>query len=148
MKNANNIQYKYVQIKTEQFATLIDDVSQVSDIEIQTGLEIKANKENKQIGVYLSFEYLLNENPILIIKTSNHFIIEESSWEDLCSDKGDKLLLPEDFSLHLIKLSVGTTRGILHEKTVNTSFNRLILPSITIDAEQVGVIELILKENM
>jgi hypothetical protein len=49
-------------------------------------------------------------------------------------EEAHKIVLPQNFGIHLGMLVVGTLRGVLYTKTENTIFNQFILPTIDVTA--------------
>lgn len=147
MKKEKGIDFSLVGIRTEQFATFGDKMNEKEEIQLQTGLGFRVNNENKQVGVYIKIEFIQNEKPKIIIETSNYFTVALDSWEGFRS-KENALIIPKDFAIHLVGLSIGTTRGVLHAKIENTAFNHYFLPIIAVKDLVTEDIELSLdKEN-
>ena len=48
------------------------------------------------------------------------------------NDEANSLTIPKGFLNHMAMLTIGTTRGILHAKTENTSFNTFVVPPINL----------------
>lgn len=147
MEKNDKIRFALVEIRTEQFTTFNEKVEEGNEIELQTSLGFKVNEENKQVGVYIKIEFIQNEKSLIIIETSNHFIIHPEAWEQFCSVKNTKLIIPENFAIHLVGLSLGTTRGVLHAKTENTSFNKYFIPTIAVKNLMNKDVELSLEEE-
>jgi hypothetical protein len=63
----------------------------------------------------------------LTIEVSCHFILNEHSWNILQEKEHGTIKLPKGFSYHLVGITIGTTRGILHTKTENTPFNKYLV---------------------
>jgi hypothetical protein len=43
-----------------------------------------------------------------------------------------EIILPCGFAQHLLVLTIGTVRGILHAKTEGTAYNQYVLPTINV----------------
>lgn len=117
-------------IKTEQFAILEENYAPKKDIGLNTGLQFKVDSENKQIGVFLSFEFIQGKKVFLKIQVSCHFKIEETAWDSF--RKEDKLIVPKGFLAHLAMITTGTTRGVLFAKTEGTVFSKYLIPTINV----------------
>lgn len=117
-------------IKTEQFAILEENYAPKKDVGLGTGLQFKVDSENKQIGVFLSFEFIQGKKVFLKIQVSCHFKIEETAWASF--RKEDKLIVPKEFLAHLAMITTGTTRGVLFAKTEGTAFSKYIIPTINV----------------
>lgn len=118
-------------IKTEQFATFEEDYAPKKHVDLFTSLEFKLNPEEQQIGVYAMFTFNQGKKSFIRIQVSCHFAIEPNAW--LSFQKDHKITFPKEFLGHLVMISVGTTRGILHTKTEGTIFNQYILPTINVN---------------
>lgn len=57
----------------------------------------------------------------------------DDSWNSFEDVKNSELTIPKNFISHLVMLSIGSTRGVLHAKTENTMFNKFLLPTINVN---------------
>jgi len=117
-------------IKTEQFATFEENYSKKKEVNLNTDLEFKINKEHKEIGVYTTFTFMHSKKTFIKLEVSCHFDISPDAWNSFL-DK-DTITFPKGFISHLAMLTVGTSRGVLHSKTTGTEFNQYILPTLNI----------------
>ncbi|MNF83316.1 hypothetical protein D3C84_656380 [compost metagenome] len=79
----------------------------------------------------MNFQFLHNQQPFLVLIAVCNFDIEEESWnKNVLSNK--IVTLPKHLLEHLCVITVGTSRGILHAKTENTSFNKFIIPTLNV----------------
>lgn len=119
-------------IKTEQFAILEENYSpKKKEIDFFTDLEVKISEESKQIIIYAGFTFKQAKKSFIKIQVSCHFEIKEDAWDSYVKEK--KIIFPKAFIAHLVMISVGTARGILHAKTEGTRFNEFILPTINVN---------------
>lgn len=125
------IGFKIVGIRTDQFAVLEENFVEKKKSDLITDLEFKANKEAHQIVASTTFTFKVAKKPFLILQISCHFIVSDESWNN-CFE-GSIATFPKDFMTHLVVLTVGTARGILHSKTEGTAFNRFLLPTINVN---------------
>ncbi len=117
-------------IKTEQFAFFEENYAPKKETGLGTELQFKLDKTNKQIAVFLGFEFFQSKKVVLKIQVSCHFRIEESSWTSLIQK--NKLIVPKSFLAHLAIMSTDTTRGILFAKTESTVFSKFIIPPLNV----------------
>lgn len=117
-------------IKTEQFAILEENYIPKKEVALSTELQFKLNPKDKQIGVYLGFEFVQGKKVFLKIQVSCLFKIQENSW--LSFIQHNKLVVPKGFLTHIAMISIGTTRGILFAKTESTSFSKYIIPTLDV----------------
>lgn len=117
-------------IKTEQFAIFEENYSPKKATSLGTELQFKLDQNNKQIAVFLGFEFLQGKKVFLKIQVSCHFKIEESSWSSLIQE--NKLIVPKGFLAHLAMITTGTSRGVLFAKTEATPFSTFIVPTLNV----------------
>ena len=117
-------------IKTEQFAIFEENYSPKKETSLGTELQFKLDQNNKQIAVFLGFEFLQGKKVFLKIQVSCHFKIEDSSWNSLIQE--NKLIVPKGFLAHLAMITTGTSRGVLFAKTEATPFSTFIVPTLNV----------------
>ena len=132
-KRKNNpIGFSLRKISTEQFA-VIEEAYLGSDKEIQLGIDLRfgLDVENKGLVAFVKVRFEQEKSPFLVVEVGNHFAIDNTAWESF--QKEDKeMVLPKGFASHLVMLTIGTLRGVLHSKTENTKFNKFLLPTINV----------------
>lgn len=119
-------------IKTEQFAIIDENFSPRKKTGLGTELQFKLDQKNKQIGVYIDFEFIQTRKVFLKIQVSCHFKIEQKSWDSLYQENQYKLVIPKDFLAHLAMITTGTARGVLFAKTESTQFSAFIIPTLNV----------------
>lgn len=126
--------FSFIRIETEQFATVEEAFDeQTKDIKLNSSIGFAAAQDNTVIRMQSRFQYeQKSEAPFLIIAVHCDFKLTEEAWQQLHNDADNIITLPLGFASHLALLTIGTVRGILHEKTVNTKFNKFILPTINL----------------
>lgn len=117
-------------IKTEQFAIFEENYAPKKVTGLGTELQFKLDQKNKQIGVFLGFEFMQGKKVFLKIVVSCHFKIEESSWSSFVQE--NSLTVPKEFLAHLAMITTGTTRGVLFAKTEATPFSKFIVPTLNV----------------
>lgn len=135
MKQDNSqVGFTLLGIKTEQFAIMEDIFNPKKEVGLTTELQFKLDQTNKQIGVFMGFEFMQSRKGFLKIVVSCHFKISEDSWETFLHTGENKLIVPKGFLAHLAMLTTGTSRGVLFAKTESTSFSKYIIPAINVAA--------------
>lgn len=130
METKKNINFRLLNIVTEQFATF--EVENIPDAnELKSELQFSINPEKRIIGCKMNFQFLHNQQPFILLTVVCNFDIEENSWKENIVNK-NKVILPKHLLEHLCVLTVGTSRGVLHAKTENTTFNKFIIPTLNI----------------
>ncbi len=119
-------------IKTEQFAIFEAHYAPKKETALGTEWQFKLDQKNKQIGVFLGFEFLQGKKVFLKIQVSCHFKVEDSSWHNFIQKTEAKLVVPKGFLSHLAMITTGTTRGILFAKTESTPFSKFIVPTLNV----------------
>lgn len=117
-------------IKTEQFAIFEENYAPKKDTGLGTELQFKLDQRNKQMAVFLGFEFMQGKKVFLKIQVSCHFKIEESSWSSFIQE--NKLIVPKGFLAHLAMITTGTSRGVLFAKTEGTEFSKFIVPTLNV----------------
>jgi hypothetical protein len=85
------------------------------------------------IAVFFNVSFLQNKVPFLLLETASHFHVKEESWATFENEEKTELIVSKGFISHLVMLSIGTTRGVLHSKTENTIYNKFLLPTINVN---------------
>lgn len=130
METKKNIGFRLLNIITEQFATFeVENIPDENDL--QSDLQFSINPNNRVITCRMKFQFLHASQPIVVLTVVCNFDVEENSWnENILSNK--KITLPKHLLEHLCVITVGTSRGILHAKTENTTFNKFIIPTLNV----------------
>lgn len=126
------ISFQLHKVTTEQFAIIqeaFDDTD--SDTKMSINLNFGIDRANKFIASFVKVQFEQKDKPFLLIEAGNHFKIKESTWNKLQNPDG-QVTLSRGFASHLVMLTIGTLRGILHCKTENTAFNQFLLPTINV----------------
>jgi len=131
MKKENTqVGFELKGIKTEQFAIIEENYVPKKETGLGTELQFKLDQANKQIGVFLEFEFMQGKKIFLKIQVSCHFKIEASSWNSFIQE--NKLIVPKGFLAHLAIITTGTSRGVLFAKTEATQFSKFIVPTLNV----------------
>ena len=128
----NPIGFSLRKISTEQFA-VIPEAYLGSGEEIQIGIDLRFGLDTENIGLvaFVKVHFEQEKSPFLLVEVGNHFAIDNTAWESF-QKKDNGLILPKGFASHLVMLTIGTLRGVLHCKTENTKFNKFLLPTINV----------------
>ena len=126
------LSFRLVHIRTEEFAILEDGYSKDGNTKLDTFLNFGMDQENHVLSSNVKFQFEQNEMPFLVVSATCSFEMEEEAWESLLNEDKDGLVIPEGFTSHMAVITVGTVRGILHEKTRDTPFNDYIIPPINL----------------
>ena len=132
MTNKLALSFRLVDINTEEFAILEDGYTKDGDTRLGTFLNFGMDPEHYVLSSNVKFQFEQNEKPFLIISATCSFELEKEAWDSLLNEDNDALVIPEGFTSHMAVITVGTVRGILHEKTRDTPFNDYIIPPINL----------------
>lgn len=130
MEAKKNISFRLLNIVTEQFATF--ELENIPDTnELNSELQFSINPENRIVACKMKFQFLHENQTIVVLTVVCNFDIEVNSWNNnIVSNK--KITLPKHLLEHLCVITVGTARGILHAKTENTFFNKFMIPTLDV----------------
>ena len=119
-------------IRTEQFAVLPELYKENETIGLNMEVRYGTNKEENLIVVFVKCNFIQNEKPILIVEVSHHYTIEPNSFADLVNENNRSITIPVDLATHLVMLTLGTVRGLVHGRVENTALNRLFIPIVNL----------------
>ncbi|MAD96110.1 MAG: hypothetical protein CMB99_02175 [Flavobacteriaceae bacterium] len=132
-EETNKIGFALKRITTEQFAIIESAFTDGKLVDLKAGLRFGINFENKIISVVFSTNLIQDKSPFLIIEVGCHFSIREEAWDIFYNQDKAEIIVPRGFIGHLVMLTIGTTRGVLHGKTENTPFNNFLLPTLNVN---------------
>lgn len=127
-----NLKFRINKIDTLQFAMLPEFYDSKSEnFQYSFGMNFAfPDLDNRIVACSCMVKYEGKTSPFLIIEVGLLFEVEKDSWESII--KTNQISLPKETALHMMSLTVGASRGVLHSETKNTDFNRLVLPSINL----------------
>jgi len=127
---AKQIPFLLSDIQTEEFATIENAFHDEGDIEISTSFNFGVSIEEHAIAVSFNVGFECDQKAFIILKVVLEFDIEPNSFKALSKNK--KAKIPKDFLTHLAVLTVGTARGILHARLMDSKFDNFILPTLNV----------------
>lgn len=129
-QKTTGVPFKLVDISTDEFAT-IEKHYEIGnyDFAINFGVDFNLSKDQNIIGCFTKYEFEQNDELVLILKTGCHFEISKEYWTSQTED--NILTLDSGFLTHLLLLTVGTSRGILHAKKPKW-LESLLLPTLNV----------------
>lgn len=131
-EETNKIGFSLKRITTEQFAIIESAFTDGKLVDLKAGLRFGINFENKIISIVFSTNLIQDKSPFLIIEVGCHFNIKLEAWNSFYNKNKTEMIVPRGFIGHLVMLTIGTTRGVLHSKTENTPFNNFLLPTLNV----------------
>jgi len=146
-ENELKLQFRLIGINTKEFAVVEDDFSRKEPSNLGASVNFGIDEEKRAISVDTKFQFEQKKKPFLIISVRCGFELGAQTWTKLFNEETNNLLLPQNFASHLAVITVGTTRGVLHEKTNHTPFNAFMLPLINLTEMIKGDVSIKLGEK-
>lgn len=120
--------YKYMRMELEQFAIFKENLANLqSEIEIKNEVQFNYSKDYRIMSCRNSVTYQQDGKPIMKADMRSDFAIEEQSAASLVQEDGKTIFEP-GILIQFASLNYGSLRGVLHQKTLNTPVNDVILP--------------------
>jgi len=129
----DKIGFSLRKVTTEQFAIIESAYKKDETISLNLNTRYGFNVENKIITIFFSPAFYQKKSPFLVLEIGCDFNIKEGAWESFFNKDKSILTVPAGFIRHLIMLTIGTARGVLHSKTENTPFNEFLLPTLNVN---------------
>jgi|AntRauMFilla1563_2_1112583.scaffolds.fasta_scaffold01417_5 hypothetical protein len=130
-----NIKFGLREIDTLQYAILPDAYDSSADkFQYSFGINFSfPDIEKKLICCSCLIKYDGKASPFLVLEVALYFEVEEESWSQLIDRETKLVKIPKGTAHHMMSLTIGSARGVLHSETKNTEFNRLILPTVNLN---------------
>jgi len=129
---SNSIGFYLQKITTEQFAVIEENYTEGENVELSVNLKFRVNKAYKLISVLATIKFEKNAQPFLLLEAGCVFKIEVKAWQSFQQENSKEMIVPQGFISHLSVITIGTVRGILHEKTTGTDYNKFLLPTVNV----------------
>lgn len=128
----NGIPFRIAKISIDDFSfdNQFEACSDVS-LEIVSSFSFGVDMKDYIIKCDGEYQYLFNEEIILLLKISTFFEIEKEAFNDFYNSKRD-FSINKDFLRHMATISVGTARGVIFSKSENTPIANIVLPPINL----------------
>lgn len=131
MTHLKEIQFRIHKIETLQFA-LLQDKADKDKMSFSGGFGFRLDPKAGLIRSSFKYEFFNDETPALILEVAIGFTVDISSFRKQIEGNSQIYVIPKGFALHLAMITVGTSRGILHERTKDSLFNAFPIPTIDI----------------
>lgn len=133
-KNELHIKFRIQNIETLQYAVIQEDLTQ-GKLAFEIGFGFGIDAKSKIVRSTFHYQLFSDSKSCLLIEVAMDFLIEHECFENKFK-REKQLILEKGFATHLAVITVGTTRGILHEKTRNSPLNSYPIPTINV-ADQI-----------
>lgn len=134
MKKDALISFTLVKIQTLEYAIIEEAFKEMdSDIKFHISTVFSVTNENPRVIVcQLAFSFIQEKIPFIKLKLACYFELKKESWDQSINKEDNTILLSKKFADHLVVLTLGTLRGVLHAKTEGSKFNHFFVPTINI----------------
>lgn len=126
------LQYRYLKITDEQFATFEENYDPTASVEFQNSVSFSFNYAQNVLTCSETITYLQNEKIILKLGLNSIFLIHPDSVAALEED--GVVCCPKELLWQFASLNYGTMRGVLYDRTKNLELNTLVLPPFFFDS--------------
>lgn len=133
-KNNTPVSFMLTNIKTLEFACFEDLVPKEDrfvKVNLNVGFLVQS-WDNAKLACVPEVTLFNKKTPFVKIKVACEFAIKPDDWGKLQNKKNHSIILPKGFADHLLVLSVGTLRGVLHAKTEGTACGKYPLPTMDV----------------
>ena len=131
MKNKKNqAAFKLVKITNEQFAVFKENCEQGNfeyDIDFKTNVRVSIGQH--MVGIFTKYVFSQKKGIVLVIECGCHFNLFDHYWNVNVTD--NILIIDKKLLTHLLVLTVGTSRGVLHSKKP-TWLSSIMLPTLNV----------------
>lgn len=128
-KASHRVNFALVRIITENIDLIPDSFEEGKPAKINTGLNFGIDTNRNFVKVLYKNTFEQNEKNFIEIEVACIFTINEESWQLFSNKEEGKFILPKGLAGHLAMLTASTARGILHNETEGTPFNRYFIPA-------------------
>ena len=131
-KERRKIPFKLVAVSTEEFATIEANYPKELNPKLEIALDVRfrINPDNPGVGCYVKNTFTHQDDIVLLLECACHFAIERNYWNEQID--GQVITLSKSLLTHLIVLTVGTTRGVIHAK--KPKWFKGILPTLNVSS--------------
>jgi hypothetical protein len=129
-QDSKKIGFSIQGIQTEQFALFEENYNSKASVGLGTQVQYKIDPVHKQMGVFMTFQFMQQKNIFIKVVVSCHFQIDNTSWNEFVFPEHRQLIVPQLFMSQLAAITMGTARGILFSKTENTTFAKFVIPDL------------------
>lgn len=124
------LQFQLVKIDAPQFA-IINDGEFSNPLQINFELNFAVDSSYTSIKNALKIVFLNSSEPVMQLVVECYFAISQDSWQEM-TQQDNTIIVPVGFLQHLATITVGTARGVLFARTVETNLNKYVLPLVNV----------------
>jgi len=131
--NELEIKFRIQHIETLQFAILQENITQ-DKLAFEVGFGFGVDTKSQIIRSTFRYHMISDLKSCLIIEVAVDFLIEHETYKKKFI-LGNQIIIEKGFASHLAVVTVGATRGILHEKTRKSPLNAFPIPTVNITSQ-------------
>lgn len=124
------LQFQLVKIDAPQFA-IINDGEFSNPLQINFELNFAVDNSFTSIKNALKIVFLNSSEPVMQLVVECYYAISKESWQEM-TQQDNTIIVPVGFLQHLATITVGTARGVLFAKTVETNLDKYVLPLVNV----------------
>lgn len=124
------LQFQLVKIDAPQFA-IINDGEFSNPLQINFELNFAVDSSFTSIKNALKIVFLNSSEPVMQLVVECYYAISKDSWQEM-TQQDNTIVVPVGFLQHLATITVGTARGVLFARTVETNLNKYVLPLVNV----------------
>lgn len=129
------VDFQMAAILVRQFAILPESFRIADPVQNTNQFNIGHDVSERVVGAILHSRFHHTDNQtFLLIEAGCLVKVDTLAWEKWLLPDSQTVRVPKWFLQHLGSLSVGTVRGILHERTMSTPFQSFMLPPIHVES--------------
>ncbi len=134
----HRINFALVNIKTEKLDIHPEAFEDGKPVAIQAGVNFGVEKQKHLVNVLFNHNFLHKEedqeeqkkaDPFIELTVSCVFVLDPESWKILEKEEEQVFILPKGLASHFAMMTASTARGILHNETEHTDYNKFIIPA-------------------
>ena len=129
-KQQHNIGFRIQNIETLQYAVFQENMEE-SKLAIAISFSYGIDASSKIIRTTFRYELMHEDKPAILIEIAVDSGIEPISFDEKIKE-ANGFRIPTSLAIHLAMITVGTARGILHEKTKDLVLNKYPIPTINV----------------
>ncbi len=132
--STQTMQFQLTDISTEEFAKFEENYIANRNVNLSNNFSFSVDENQKLVICEITIDSSIKNKIFLKIKVRFMFLITEESWYELVSEDKKHIIFPKNLIVHFFMLSMGTIRGIVHEKLkdLKSEMSQYILPLINI----------------
>lgn len=144
------MQFLLTDISTEEFAKFEENYIANKNVNLSNNFMFSVDEDKKVVICDITIDSSIKTKLFLKIQVKFTFLMPEKSWNELISEDKQTIIFPKNLIIHFFMLSMGTIRGIVHEKLrdLKSELSQYILPLINIsDVINEDVIIPVVQQN-